>query len=56
MTNEQPDLTPLLQQIIDKLNRVEANVANLKSAPDELKDAIDRAVEKLTLCVMRHGR
>lgn len=53
---EDTDLTPLIAQIIEKLNRIEANVAHLKSTPEDLKTAIDAALHSLNLCVARHGK
>lgn len=43
----EPTLSALFALIIDKLNRIEANVADLKSDPQNLRDAIDDAVGKL---------
>jgi len=45
MTNE--NIGKLLSQIIDKLNRIEANVAMIKQDPSAIRDAIDMAVAKL---------
>lgn len=41
------NITSLLQHIIDKLNRIEANVARIKQDPTALQDAIDTAIAKL---------
>ncbi len=42
------EIESILATLIDKLNRVEANVARIKSDPQRIKDAIDAAIEKLT--------
>ena len=42
------EIESILTHLIDKLNRVEANVARIKSDPQQIKDAIDVAIEKLT--------
>lgn len=44
---DEKNIEAILARLIDKLNRIEANVANLKSDPQGLKDAIDNAVDKL---------
>ncbi len=45
MTND--NIEALLSQILDKLNRVEANVAQIKQDPSALKNAVDEAIAKL---------
>lgn len=42
------EIESILATLINKLNRVEANVARIKSDPQQIKDAIDAAIEKLT--------
>lgn len=44
---DQKNIEAILARLIDKLNRIEANVANLKSDSQGLKGAIDNAVDKL---------
>lgn len=48
------ELANLMSQIIDKLNRVEANVCHLKSDPQALKDAIDTAIANLNAATPKY--
>ena len=45
MSNE--NIGKLLSQIIDKLNRIEANVAQIKQDPTALRNAIYTAIARL---------